>query len=172
MVFYVPEKLSRPFDPDQVYVIACVSYSISPLQPRPNVCYSMFLMKYPAPSTPAQCMSFYVPDIVSRSFDPGTIYVILCSWFSPLLLRPWHYVCFSIFLKKYPTPSTPAQYMLFYSPGLISCCLTAAQCMLFYVLDLVCCPCDPGTVYNILCSWFFLPPLQPGHNVCYSMFLT
>ena len=149
----------------------------------------MFLIKYSASLNPAQCKLFYVPDIVSRPLDPGTIYDILCSWFSFLPLQPWQYVCCSMFLKKYPAPSAPAQCMLFYGLDLISCFLTAAQCMLFYVLDIVCCPCDPdtiyvvlcprffsrpcspGTTYVILCSWFSFPPLQHRHNVCYFMFL-
>jgi hypothetical protein len=150
-VFYVPDIVSRPsdvgsmyvilcswnrsFDPNQVYVIACVSDSIPPLQLRPSVCYSMFLIKYPAPSTPAQCMLFYVPDIVSRPFDPGTMCVILCSWFSILSLQPWHYVCCSIFLKKYPAPLAPT------------------KCMLLHVSPIVSRPFNPGPMYVILCFW-------------------
>ena len=71
MLFYVPEKVSHPFGPNQVYVIPCVSYSIPPRQPRPNVCYSRFLIKCTAPSILTQCMLFYVPDIVFPSLWHG-----------------------------------------------------------------------------------------------------
>ena len=131
-----------------MYVFLCPWYSNPLLWPWHNLCYSIFLEKYPAPLPPAKCMLLYVPAIVSHSFNPGSMCVILCSWHSLLPLQPQQNVCYSRTLKKYPAPLNPA------------------KCMLFYVPDLVSCPFDPRTMCVILCSWFSLLPLQHRHYVC------
>ena len=93
MYFFVPENLSSHFDPTQFDDILCVFYSITPLQPRPNVCYSIFLIKYPVRSTFPQYLFCYVPVIVSCLSDLGPTYVILCSWASIPRLSSQETIC-------------------------------------------------------------------------------
>ena len=168
MLFCVPVFVSCFCNPGIKYVILCSWfsllhfqwwhnvcflcswYNIPSLWPWPNVCYSMFLKNYPAPLTPTKCMLLHVSRIVSRPFNPGPMYVILCFWSSILPFQPQHNVWHSMFLIQFPAPSTLAQFMSFYVP------------------DLVPCPCDHGTMYVVLYSWKSIPPLQPQHNVCCS----
>ena len=147
MFFYIPEKVSRPFNPSTTYVILwswfnlllfdrstmyallCSRYSLLPLWSQHNLCYSVFLIFSHTPAAQAQHMLFYVPDLVSRSFNTGTMYVILCSWYSILPLWPMHNLCYSVFLFLSPASATPA------------------QCMLFYVHDLGSSTFNGGTMY-------------------------
>ena len=121
----------------------------------------MLPIQHPAPLTPAQCMSFYVADIICCTFKPGTLYdircscvpaivscsnpckmyIILCSRICVPPLQPRHNVCCSMFLIWFPAPLAPA------------------QCMLLYVPDLVCCPFNPRAMYVIICPWYSIPPL-------------
>ena len=160
-----------PFNTGIMYVILCPWYGILLPWPWHNVCYSAFLILSTAPSTPAQCMLFYVPDILYCPFNPGTMYAILCPWYVVLPLHHRHNVYYSMSLIWYPAPLTPAQHMLFCVSDFSTAPATPAQCLLFYVPDIVACPFNTGTIYVCLCPWYSNPPLWRWHNVCYSMFL-
>ena len=86
-----------PFDSDITYVILCSKIWYRTPLSRLNVCYSRFLIKSRAPFSPEQCMSISVPVIFPHPFDTGTMYVILCSWFSllPLYHGGRSYICFT-----------------------------------------------------------------------------
>ena len=154
-----------------VILLVCSWYSNPPLWPWHNVCYSMFLKKYPAPLMPAKWMLFYIPDIVSRSFNPGSMYVILCSWHSLLPLRPRQNVCGSMILKKYPAPLTLAKCMLFYFPDMVSCSFDPGTAYVILCSWFFHRPCNTGTMYVILYSWYSGLPLQHRHNIRFSMSL-
>ena len=141
------------FDPGTMYVILRSWFCLPPLQRQHNVCYFLFPTLCPAAATPAQRMLFYVPNLISCLFDPSTMYVTRCSWFSVLPLQPWRNVYF-MFMILYTAPSTLAQCM--------SCC----------VPDFFSRPFNASTTYVIVCPWYSILPLQSWQNVCYSMSLT
>ena len=49
MLFYISDKVTGPFYLATIFILLCSCYSFLSLWPRPNVCYSMFMSKYPAP---------------------------------------------------------------------------------------------------------------------------
>ena len=58
-----------------------------------SVCYSMPRILCPALLTPAQCTVFYVTVLFPRHFTTGTMYVILCTWFSVPPLQHMNRAC-------------------------------------------------------------------------------
>ena len=155
MFFNNPDIMCCPFNTSTMQDILCSWYSIPPLQSRHNVCHAVFPIQSPAPSSPAHCMSFYVPDLACCLFNTGTTYVILCSCNSILSLWPRHNVCYSMFLILSSVLCNPG-----------------AMYVILCVHSLVSCPSNTGTMHVILCSWYSIPPLWHRHNVWCSMVLS
>ena len=106
------------------------------------------MIQYPAISTPAHWMLFYITDGVPRRFNPDTTYVILC-----------------ITNMYYPAPSPVAQCKLLYVSDRLSHPFGPSNMYAFNDCDILSHPFDPGTTYIIILSWKKRPPLQTSHAV-------
>ena len=119
MLFYVPALVSCPFNSGTMYVILCSWYNLPGY--NPVAMYVILCPRVSLPilqSTPAHCMLFYVPALVSCPFNTGMMHVILCS--SPSL--PGYNPCtmFVILCSSYsPLPLDPPQYDVCYSMFLL-----------------------------------------------------
>ena len=122
-----------------VYVILCPGSYVLLYWPRPNVQCSMLLSYSPATSQLAQCMLFYVPDLVFCPFNTWIEHVRTISCYSIHYsippARPWSIYCRLTLLHGIPCRFNPD--IMYVILCITNICRPAnsslTQCMLLYL---------------------------------------